>query len=175
MSFRGEAAQETSEQVSPVVVKPSAELELVQPNSAVVPAASQTPQALGTKEAYASGNQPDARDVECVAKVIIHEAGNQSYRGKLAVAQVIRNRLNDPRFPKTACAVVKQRGQFFNVDAYSPSRADPVWSEVLEIAEKTLRGHGDEVAPGALFFHSAGANFPGRMKIAKIEDHIFYK
>ncbi len=88
---------------------------------------------------------------------------------------MIINRINDPRFPKTACAVVKQRGQFFNVDAYNPSRANSAWSEAVSIAEKALSGQGDKIVPGALFFHSAGASMPGRRLVSRIEDHTFYK
>lgn len=50
----------------------------------------------------------DARQIECVAKVIVHEAGNQPRRGQAAVAQVIRTRSQDPRFGDSACAVVRQ-------------------------------------------------------------------
>lgn len=132
-------------------------------------------QVLTNKEPDALGTKHDVRELECIAKVVIHEAGNQSYRGKLAVAQVIRNRIDDARFPKTACAVVKQRGQFFNVDAYNPSRANPAWSEAVTIAEKTLNGQGENVVPGALFFHSGGASMPGRKRLSQIEDHTFYK
>ena len=146
-----------------------------QPFQEEVPLTSDVTQALTNKKPDVVGAKHDVRELECIAKVVIHEAGNQSYRGQLAVAQVIRNRINDARFPKTACAVVKQRGQFFNVDAYNPARASPAWDEAVAIAEKTLSGQGDEVVSGALFFHSAGASFPGRKRVAQIEDHTFYK
>jgi len=117
----------------------------------------------------------DPAQVDCVAKVIIHEAGNQSRHGKIAVAQVVRARMNDPRFPATACGVIKQRGQFFNVDAYNPSRDTSLWGEAVEIATMTLSGGGEELMPGALFFHSRGARMPNRRRIGVIQDHIFYR
>ena len=120
-------------------------------------------------------NVVDPRQVECVAKVVIHEAGNQSHQGKVAVAQVIRTRLNDARFPKTACAVIKQPGQFFNVDAYNPSRSTALWQEATAIATDTLSGQGEEVVPGALFFHAVGTGMPGRRRVAQIGGHIFYR
>jgi spore germination cell wall hydrolase CwlJ-like protein len=117
----------------------------------------------------------DAREVECMAKVIVHEAGNQPYRGQMAVAQVIRTRMKKGGFGSSACAVVKQRGQFFDVDAYEPSRTGRRWNTAVEIATDTLQGEGDEVVPGALFFHSAGASMPTRTRVAQIADHTFYR
>ncbi len=117
----------------------------------------------------------DAREVECMAKVIVHEAGNQPYRGQMAVAQVIRTRMKSGGFGNSACAVVKQRGQFFDVDSYQPSRTGQRWNTAIEIATDTLQGEGDEVVPGALFFHSAGASMPTRTRVAQIAGHTFYR
>lgn len=115
------------------------------------------------------------RHAVCMAKVIVHEAGNQPYRGQMAVAQVIRNRIRDGRFGRDACSVVAQRGQFFNVAAYEPSRTSGRWQRAVEIANTTLAGAGEEVVPGALFFHSGGSKFPGRKFIASVADHHFYR
>jgi N-acetylmuramoyl-L-alanine amidase len=173
-SIRGEAFHH-SDQVVGATQQISGGSEAPQSLPEEVPSTSNVTQVLDDKEPDDLEMKPDARELECIAKVVIHEAGNQSYRGKLAVAQVIINRINDPRFPKTACAVVKQRGQFFNVDAYNPSRANSAWSEAVAIAKKALSGQGDKIVPGALFFHSAGASMPGRKLVSRIEDHTFYK
>ncbi|WP_242116359.1 cell wall hydrolase [Sphingomonas lacusdianchii] len=117
----------------------------------------------------------DKREVECVAKVVVHEAGNQPHRGQVAVAQVIRARMNSGRFADSACGVVKQRGQFFNVDAYNPPRNNGRWDTAVDIAKRTLSGKGEDVAPGALFFHSAGASMPKRTRVTQIADHTFYR
>ncbi len=119
--------------------------------------------------------QPDPRQVECIAKVIVHEAGNQPRRGQVAVAQVIRTRVKDGRFGSDACSVVKQRGQFFDVASYEPSRTSARWTTAVDIATETLNGEGDEVVPGALFFHSAGASMRGRVRVAQVADHTFYR
>jgi N-acetylmuramoyl-L-alanine amidase len=111
----------------------------------------------------------------CMAKVIVHEAGNQPYRGQLAVAQVIRNRIRDGRFGRNACSVVSQRGQFFNVDAYEPSRSNGRWQTAYKIAHTTLAGAGEEIVPGALFFRSGGPAFRGRKYLASVADHHFYR
>ncbi len=117
----------------------------------------------------------DQDEVECVAKVVVHEAGNQPHRGQLAVAQVIRARVKSGRFADSACGVVRQRGQFFNVDAYNPPRNNGRWSTAVDIAIRTLSGKDEDVAPGALFFHSAGSSMPKRVRVAQIADHIFYR
>ncbi|WP_082454082.1 cell wall hydrolase [Sphingomonas sp. Leaf62] len=117
----------------------------------------------------------DKREVECIAKVVVHEAGNQPHRGQVAVAQVIRARVNSGRFADSACGVVKQRGQFFNVDAYDPPRNNGRWENAVDIAKRTLSGKGEDVAPGALFFHSAGASMPRRTRVTQIADHTFYR
>ena len=173
-SIRGEAFHH-SDQVVRATQRLSSKSETQPSFPEEVPSTAEVTQVLANKEPDVLETKQDALELECIAKVVIHEAGNQSYRGKLAVAQVIINRVNDPRFPKAACAVVKQRGQFFNVDAYNPSRTNPAWSEAVAIAEKALSGQGDRVVPGALFFHSAGASMPGRKLVSRIEDHTFYK
>ena len=118
---------------------------------------------------------PDATAVECVAKVIVHEAGNQPRVGQIAVAQVIRTRLRAGRFGDNACAVVNQRGQFFATAAYHPARDDARWSNAVAIAASTLAGEGEEVAPGALFFHTTAAPMTSRVRVAQIADHVFYR
>ena len=123
-------------------------------------------------------DQVDDKQVTCMAKVIIHEAGSESRRGQVAVAQVIRTRLQSGRFPETACAVVKQRGQFFDVDSYNPSRDDDRWAQAVEIARETLAGQGEEVAPGAMFFHAAWSRGPWmskRGKVTQIGGQVFYR
>ena len=125
--------------------------------------------------ASSDASAPDPAAVECVAKVIVHEAGNQPRVGQVAVAQVIRTRLKAGRFGDDACAVVNQRGQFFPTHAYHPARDDARWSNAVAIAASTLAGEGEEVAPGALFFHTVAAPMPSRVRVAQIADHVFYR
>ena len=44
----------------------------------------------------------------CLARNIYFEAGNQPLAGRIAVAHVTLNRVNDVQFPNTICAVVYQ-------------------------------------------------------------------
>ena len=115
------------------------------------------------------------QQLECVAKVIRHEAANQPVDGQVAVAQVIRTRMSDGRFPTTPCGVVKQRGQFFDVEAEDPPRNDARWALAMRIATQVMTGASEGAATGALFFHSGGVGMPGRVRVTQIADHIFYR
>jgi N-acetylmuramoyl-L-alanine amidase len=113
-------------------------------------------------------------ELECLAKVVLHEAGNQGRRGQIAVAEVVMNRVRSPRFPNSICGVVLQRGQFFNVHAYRPYR-DRRWPQAVEIARQVRDGDAEQVTNGAFFFRSARGHFPGRAHVATIGDHRFYR
>ncbi len=125
--------------------------------------------------ALLAAEEPDPRQVECVAKVIIHEAGNQVRRGQIAVAQVVRARMKAFGPTRDACDIIKQPGQFFNVDRYQPSRNTAQWRNAVEIATATLKGEGEDVVPGALFFHTATRPMAGRLRVGRIDDHVFYR
>lgn len=52
------------------------------------------------------------KELDCLTMAVYYEAGNQTLTGKMAVANVIENRLDQRRYPDTYCEVVKQRNQF---------------------------------------------------------------
>lgn len=71
---------------------------------------------LGVADA-AAGAKPrlgglSGRERDCAAMVAYLEAAVEGMRGMQAVVRVVHNRMNDPRFPSTACGVVGQDGQF---------------------------------------------------------------
>ncbi|MDO4344041.1 MAG: cell wall hydrolase [Eubacteriales bacterium] len=57
-------------------------------------------------------NKPSAADVKLLASITFGEAGNQSYRGMVAVASVVINRVKSSKFPNTLKGVIFQSGQF---------------------------------------------------------------
>jgi N-acetylmuramoyl-L-alanine amidase len=147
---------------------------LAQPEAVVAPAIDET-------EAPARPVRPasDVVDAEltCLAKVVVHEAGNQSREGQMAVAQVVMNRVNDSRgrFGRTICGVIMQRGQFFNVHAYNPPR-NARWRTAVEISRQARDGTHPPVIGNALFFHAAyAAPFRGRALVGRIGNHVFYR
>jgi len=50
----------------------------------------------------------DVDQLHCLATNIYHEARGESYQGKVAVANVVMNRIHSARFPGTFCEVVHQ-------------------------------------------------------------------
>lgn len=129
----------------------------------------------GASNAAEDAPRVDPREVECVAKVIVHEAGNQSHRGQVAVAQVVRARIGTPAFGTSACAVIRQPRQFFNIDHYHPDRTSTQWREAMVIAHDALAGVMANPVPGALYFHNRHRRMHGHVELARIEDHIFYR
>jgi N-acetylmuramoyl-L-alanine amidase len=128
--------------------------------------------------AVAVDSAPLDAETECMAKAVQHEAANQPLEGQLAVAQVILNRTQSGRFPKTICGVVNQPGQFEHITRYEPQRQDPRWAVAVAISKIAQQGLADAVAPGALFFHAVYVHPSWRKKrerVARIGAHIFYR
>lgn len=117
--------------------------------------------------------------LECIAKVVHHEAANQSREGQLAVAQIIMNRVESGRFPDTPCAVANQPGQFFNTASYQPRRTSPRWAMAVDVAREALEGDASDVSDGAYFYHAAYQPakpfFRTLTRVTQIGDHIFYR
>jgi cell wall hydrolase len=163
----------------------SAQAPAVQPESPSItpPAAAETaaPAAITSAEApsAAASVSADADSVECMAKVVLHEAGNQPRAGKIAVAQTLVNRLKAGRFGGSICQVVNQRGQFFQIASFHPRRDTDGWQDAVEVAHEVLAGQAEPVAPGAMFFRAsyAPANtfFRTRQRVTTVGGHIFYR
>ena len=128
------------------------------------------------------------KQLDCLAINIYREAGNQPFEGKVAVAQVTMNRVEDGRFGKDVCGVVYQKNvvmdrvvcQFsWYCDSTHKNRPinKPVYQESYEVAKKVLlEGFRLSVLNDALYFHAnyVSPRWPHE-KIGQIGDHIFYK
>lgn len=128
------------------------------------------------------------KQLDCLARNIYHEAGYESFEGKVAVAQVTLNRAEDPNFPSDICKVVYQKNVVyekvlcqFSWYCDSASLKKPmngaVYTESMEVAKKVLlEGFRIDSVKHALYFHGDYIN-PGwkRERVAKIGRHIFYK
>ncbi|NBO71116.1 MAG: hypothetical protein EBU66_04360 [Bacteroidetes bacterium] len=121
------------------------------------------------------------RELKCLADNIYYEAGNQSTKGKLAVAAVTINRVKNPRFPKSVCSVVYQRTRGtcqFSWTCMRKYTPNPVrYAESKKVAEKVLLSGANYgiFNNNVLFYHADYVN-PGwnLRRVAKIGDHIFY-
>jgi len=65
--------------------------------------------ALNISMAQDVGRKPlDNQQLFCMAQNIYFESRAEGESGKQAVAHVVQNRVRDPKFPKTACAVIQE-------------------------------------------------------------------
>lgn len=126
-------------------------------------------------------NHNDKRQIQCLAENAYFEAGNQSTKGKIAVTNVVMNRVADKRYPKTPCGVVYQKTgrtcQFSWVcEGKKRIRSLAQYADAKKVAEAVYLGSIGDVTGGAKFYHADYVN-PGwnLRRIKKIGDHIFYR
>jgi spore germination cell wall hydrolase CwlJ-like protein len=132
-------------------------------------------------------NEVNSKDLSCLSRAIYYEASGEPRAGKIAVANVVMNRLNDPRFPKTICEVVYQKAVVNGLFIYQFSWAafrelvqpnNNAWKESQDIALEVLtKGQPDDIVrrTNAMYFHSIDVNPGWRLrKVIQIGRHIFY-
>ena len=127
--------------------------------------------------------------LDCLAKNIYWEAGNEPYEGKVAVAQVTLNRVNSGKFANSICGVVYQKNVvlekvvcqfswFCDKNMRDGKLNASRFNESYAIARKVLLG-GERLPElkDALYFHAEYVR-PGWNnldRIQKVGAHIFYK
>jgi spore germination cell wall hydrolase CwlJ-like protein len=124
---------------------------------------------------------PMSEQMRCLAGAVYFEARGEELAGQLAVAQVIINRTEDGRFPKSYCGVVAQPGQFsFMRGSRMPAirEGSPAWERAVAVAHIADKGLWESEAEGAVFFHARHVK-PGwsrtKTRLAQIDTHIFYR
>jgi spore germination cell wall hydrolase CwlJ-like protein len=123
-----------------------------------------------------------------MAMNIYREAGHEPFEGKVAVAQVVMNRVNSGQFGDDVCGVIYQKTKTmekvvcqFSWYCDSATRARPVnkvaYNESYEVAKKVLlEGFKLDVLKEALYYHANYVNPKWNLeKIGSIGNHIFYK
>jgi len=124
------------------------------------------------------------QQVKCLADNIYHEAGFEPEDGKVAVALVTLNRLQDPRYPKDICSVVKQRVrstcQFSWFCQHKiAAKNETVYEQAMQTALRVFANYETtpDITKGALFYHADYVNprWRGLEKTTVIGRHIFYK
>lgn len=135
---------------------------------------------------------PDANALDhgrarrCLADAIYYEAALEPLEGRRAVAQVVLNRVRDPNFPKSVCAVVYdgwQSGpgcQFSFACDGSLARAPvpTLYRDALDIAEQALTGHVEPEVGLATHYHATSVDPSWRaemIKVAQVGSQIFYR
>ncbi|MEX0853591.1 MAG: cell wall hydrolase [Bauldia sp.] len=130
-----------------------------------------------------------ASEVKCLATAIYFEARGEPEQGRIAVAQVVLNRLKNPAYPNTICGVVYQnkdkrnRCQFsFACDGIRDRISDMrAWAEAQALARKVLNDDRNlylsEVG-AATHYHAVYVKprwARSMKKMQKLGRHIFYK
>ena len=129
-------------------------------------------------------------EINCLAKNIFWEAQDQSVSGMLAVADVTLNRVNDPRWPNTICAVVEQRkwigkrlicqfSWFCDGKSDSPKvGASQAFNLCYMLAELRLRNSDMSILPNDVYWYHNDSVRPywasAYSPYATIGDHTFY-
>ncbi len=127
------------------------------------------------------------KEQRCLAAGVYFEARGEPVAGQAAVAQVILNRVRNPKYPNTVCGVVYQnkswrnRCQFsFACDGVRDRIASPAyWDTAEEVAQAVSAGViwfpevGSSTHYHATYVRPRWARTMKRMK--KIGRHIFYR
>lgn len=132
---------------------------------------------------YTDLSKSEKVQIDCLTENIYHEAGFEPKDGKIAVALVTLNRLQEDKFGKDICSVVKQRVkstcQFswrckrrpLEVNQYAYDKAREIALYVYANYEQMR-----DITNGALYYHADYVH--PRWKLVRtvvIGRHIFYK
>ncbi len=149
-------------------------------------------QVLKEKSGYTSTDvvsiKTREKQLDCMAMNIYREAGHEPFEGKVAVAQVVMNRVNSGKFAPDVCGVIYQKSVVmervvcqFSWFCDSATKTRPVnqtaYNESYEVAKKViLEGFKLDVLKDALYYHADYVNPRwGFEKIGKIGNHVFYR
>lgn len=113
------------------------------------------------------------QELDMMARLVQAEAGGEPYDGQVAVAAVVLNRLNDPRFPKTVSGVVYEPWAFESVE--NGWFNYPAGSTALQAVNDALAG--SDPTHGAVFFYNPVGTtnqfMLSRPVAAVIGNHVF--
>uniref|UniRef100_UPI004056F482 cell wall hydrolase n=1 Tax=Acetatifactor sp. TaxID=1872090 RepID=UPI004056F482 len=104
-------------------------------------------------------------DLEALLRIVEAEAGGEDIEGKLLVANVVLNRVENEDFPDTVTEVVFQQSN--GVSQFSPVRNGRYWS--VDISDETIEAvrralEGEDISQGALYFAARKYADSDRMK-----------
>ena len=124
---------------------------------------------------------------QCLATAIYFEARGEPVSGQVAVAEVILNRVENPNYPDTVCAVTNQgvgtAGRSCQFSYACDGRSDVMApgaarSRAEKLAALMLAGRARTVTSGATHFHTRAVR-PGwsgqLVRTTAIGHHVFYR
>ncbi len=134
-----------------------------------------------------NGKAVSEKELWCMATAIYFEARGESYRGQVAVGQVVMNRVAHKVYPNTICNVVFQNQHMRNACQFSfacdgiPETVNEpkAWAQAEEIAKGVINGTLYLTEVGAATHYHATYVYPHwaprLARTTKIGHHIFYK
>lgn len=116
-----------------------------------------------------------SNNVTCLAETLYRESRGEPLRGKLAVGQVVVNRVKNSNYPDNICAVVFQKAQFSWTKDFKRFVAPNYYRQ---LATKIISGTHELSHFTATHFHAryVSPRWKNNLtKVATIGNHIFYK
>ena len=126
-------------------------------------------------------------EVMCIAMAIYHEARGEPLAGRFAVAEVVMNRMADPRYPDDACSVVYDGGEgrhqcefSFYCDGKSdqPDLSSIAWHSAQRVAQAVYEHRVDPIVGAATHYHTIYTRpdwASSGYVVATVNDHVFYR
>lgn len=90
-------------------------------------------------------------EIRLLARIIVAEAEDQSYKGKVAVGAVVMNRVKSSKFPNTIRGVIYQKGQFSPISNGRFYRVK-VTQEDIQAAKDAIMG--EDPTRGSIYFYA---------------------
>jgi spore germination cell wall hydrolase CwlJ-like protein len=123
-------------------------------------------------------------DWQCLTEALYFEARGESIKGQVAVAEVILNRADSGLYPRSVCAVIKQRGRGACAFSYVCDGSSDVMRDrgsrdrAARIARVMLDGAPRALTEGATHFHTRAVKPRWARQFrhtTTIGAHIFYR
>ena len=122
----------------------------------------------------------NANDVYWLSRIVHAEAGAEPYQGKVAVGNVVLNRVKSKEFPNTVYNVIFE--YYKNIPQFSPVADGTIYnipsSESVKAAQEALNG-SKPVGNATYFFNpdkAAGSWIvKNKTYVTKIGGHVFYQ
>ncbi len=133
------------------------------------------------------GKKISDKELWCMATAIYFESRGETYRGQVAVGQVVMNRVGHKLYPDTICGVVYQNQHKRNACQFSfacdgiPEHVNDQksWKQAMQIAKEVVSGKEYLTEVGYATHYHATYVYPHwapRMnKVTKIGLHVFYQ
>ncbi len=152
----------------------------------LVQAALRGPLAPSGDAAQVTQQQINPRELHCLSEAVYYEARGETYRGQLAVAEVVMNRVKSGIYPHSVCGVVYQGSQrdigcqfTFTCDGSLDRRPrGGAWERAQHVATQVMLGYARPITHRATHYHTVAVNpiwSAGLVETASIGSHVFYR